>query len=70
MQNLRLIGERARERHALLHAAGEFFRVERFVFFQVHQLKQLSRPRGSLHPGEALLQRPVHDVAKHRLPGK
>ena len=69
-QDARLVGERARDRDPLLHAAGELLGIEVLVAGEMHHGEELAHARLRLRLRDALLFEPVHDVAEHRLPGK
>ncbi len=69
-QDARAVGQRARDGDALLHAAGQFLGIEILVAREVHQRDQRARLLLGLGFGHAALERPVHDVAEHGLPGK
>jgi len=65
-----VIGQRARQGDTLLHAAGQFLRIEMLKTLEADHLDQRPALRLGLGRLHALLARPVHDVAEHALPGK
>src|SRR6516165_9838589 len=69
-QDTGAISERARDRHALLHAARQFLGVEILVAVEVQMRDQGARARKGFPPGNAVLDEPVAHIAEHGLPGK
>src|SRR5580704_479932 len=65
-----MIGERARQRDALLHTAGQFLWVEILKALEADHLEQCAGLRLGLHMFHALLARAVHDIAEYTLPGE
>lgn len=64
-----LVGERARDLHALLHAAGELGRVLAFLTVQANQLEILHRPVAPLSPLHAAQAQAEFDVLHGGQPG-
>src|SRR5262249_9498697 len=69
-QNARSVGQGARQRDALLHAAGELLGIEVLIATQVHERDEGARLGLRFGTRQALLPETVHDVAEHGLPGE
>src|SRR6266852_6077797 len=65
-----VIGQRARQRDALLHAAGQFLRVKALKALEADHLDQPAALRFGFRMLHALLPRTIHHIAEHALPGK
>ena len=65
-----VIGERAGQRHALLHAARQLLGMEIRKAFQAHHFEQRAALRFGFCATDALLAQTIHHVAKHVFPGK
>jgi hypothetical protein len=67
-QHGRIVGERARDRDALLHAAGQVMRIGLAEFFQLHERELPARDVFALGLGHALHLEPEGDVAERGAP--
>jgi hypothetical protein len=65
-----VIGQRARQRDPLLHAARQLLGIEVFKTLEADHLDQPAALRLGFRRFHALLARAVHHVAEHGLPGK
>ena len=70
-QNARLIGERAHDRHALLHAAGQLMRIGVGEFLQTDEIAAIAAPRCSAsYLLVAVDLEAEHHVLLHGQPGE
>ncbi len=69
-QHRGVIGQRAGQRDALLHAAGQLLGIEILKALEADHLDQRAALRFGLRGLYALLARAIHHVAEHALPGK
>ena len=67
-QHLRVVRERSRDRHTLLHATRELFRIGIGEPLEAHLLDQRAREVAALGTSDALELRPELDVPAHAHP--
>jgi len=67
-KDIRIIGEHARDRHALLHAAGQLVRISIGEALEPDHPDKLVRRLVDLFACEMALSRPKADVLAHRHP--
>ena len=69
-QHLRLDHQRARETHALLHAAGKLFGIRRLEAVEAHGVDHLQRALVALNRADAARHQRRFHVLQHGEPGK
>ena len=69
-QHGRMHDQRARQAHALAHAAGELLRIGAFVAVEPDQIDGRQRPLVAFGRRDALRLQPDLDVLQHREPGE